>query len=70
MRELIEARGCELLFLPAYSPDFSPIEEAFSKIKRLLRKAGARTREAGSATAGTRSGINVHEHRCRVLRDL
>ena len=46
MRELIEARGCELLFLPAYSPDFSPIEEAFSKLKGMLRKAGARTREA------------------------
>ncbi|MBA3792036.1 MAG: transposase [Rubrobacter sp.] len=39
VRELVEARGCELLFLPAYSPDFSPIEEAFSKIKALLRKA-------------------------------
>ena len=43
--ELIEERGCELLFLPPYSPDFSPIEEAFSKIKALLRKAGARSRE-------------------------
>ena len=46
MRELIEARGCSLLYLPPYSPDFSPIEEAFSKIKALLRKAKARTREA------------------------
>ncbi len=44
VRELVEARGCELLFLPPYSPDFSPIEEAFSKIKALLRKAEARTR--------------------------
>ena len=44
---MVEARGCELLFLPpSYSPDFSPIEEAFSKIKALLRKAAARTREA------------------------
>ncbi len=43
---MVEARGCELLFLPPYSPDFSPIEEAFSKIKALLRKAAARTREA------------------------
>ena len=42
-RGLVEARGCELLFLPPYSPDFSPIEEAFSKIKALLRKAEART---------------------------
>ena len=44
--ELVQARGCELLFLPAYSPDFAPIEEAFSKIKALLRRAAARTREA------------------------
>jgi len=46
VRELIEARGCEVLFLPPYSPDFSPIEEAFSKIKAVLRKIGARTRDA------------------------
>ena len=46
VRELIEARGCELLFLPPYSPDLNPIEEAFSKIKGLLRKAEACTREA------------------------
>jgi transposase len=45
-RELIEERGCELLHLPPYSPDFNPIEEAFSKIKGLLRKAQTRTREA------------------------
>jgi transposase len=46
VRELIEAQGCQLLFLPAYSPDFSPIEEAFSKIKSVLRGIGARTHEA------------------------
>ncbi len=46
VRELIEGRGCELLFLPPYSPDLNPIEEAFSKVKALLRRAGARTREA------------------------
>jgi transposase len=45
IRELIEKRGCELLYLPPYSPDFNPIEEAFSKIKGLLRKAEARSRE-------------------------
>ncbi len=44
--ELIEERGCELLYLPSYSPDYNPIEEAFSKIKGLVRKAEARTREA------------------------
>ena len=45
-KELIEERGCQLLYLPAYSPDFNPIEEAFSKIKSALRKAQARNREA------------------------
>ena len=46
VRELIEERGCSLLYLPPYSPDFSPIEEAFSKLKALLRKAKAPTRVA------------------------
>ena len=46
VRELIEERGCELLYLPSYSPDLNPIEEAFSKIKGILRKAEARSREA------------------------
>jgi transposase len=46
VRELIEERGCELIYLPAYSPDLNPIEEAFSKIKGLVREAEARTREA------------------------
>jgi transposase len=45
-RELIEGQGCQLLYLPPYSPDFNPIEEAFSKIKVALRKTQARTREA------------------------
>ena len=46
VRQLIEERGCELNYLPSYSPDLNPIEEAFSKIKGLVRKAQARTREA------------------------
>jgi transposase len=46
VRELIEARGAELVFVPSYSPDLNPIEEAFSKIKNIVRKAGARTRQA------------------------
>ncbi len=45
VEQLIDEAGAELLFLPAYSPDFNPIEEAFSKVKGVLRKAGARTRE-------------------------
>ncbi len=46
VRGLIEARGADLVFLPSYSPDLNPIEEAFGKTKQLVRKAGARTREA------------------------
>ncbi len=46
VRELIEQRGCELIYLPPYSPDLNPIEEAFAKLKALLRRTEARTREA------------------------
>ncbi|MDQ3911424.1 MAG: transposase [Actinomycetota bacterium] len=46
VRELIEERGCKLLYLPPYSPDLNPIEEAFSKVKRILRRAESRTWEA------------------------
>lgn len=46
VRELIEERGCYLRYLPPYSPDLNPIEEAFSKIKGMLRRAEARSREA------------------------
>lgn len=42
---LIEAHGCQLLWLPPYSPDLTPIEQAFSKLKAALRRAAARTRE-------------------------
>jgi len=45
VRELIEGRGADLVFLPSYSPEMNPIEEAFSKIKQLVRKEGARVRE-------------------------
>ena len=46
VKQTIEAKGCQLLFLPGYSPDLSPIEEAFSKLKTALLVARARTREA------------------------
>ena len=52
VRDLIEERGAELLFLPPYSPDLNPIEEAFSKVKGLVRKAGARTRGALDEAVG------------------
>ena len=46
VREMIEAAGASLLYLPPYSPDLNPIEEAFSKLKGALRRAEARSREA------------------------
>jgi transposase len=49
---LVAARGCRLLYLPTYSPDFSPIELAFAKVKPILRRIGARTREALQAAIG------------------
>ena len=69
VRELVESAGCELLYLPPYSPDFNPIEEAFSKVKGLLRKAGTRSREAlveamgealGAVTAQDARGFFTH----------
>ena len=46
IREAIEARGAKLIYLPPYSPDLSPIERCWSKIKTSLRAIGARTRQA------------------------
>jgi transposase len=64
VRAAIEARGCRLLFLPAYSPDLSPIEEAFSKVKTVLRRQGARTREAlQEAIAQALTLITAHDAR-------
>jgi transposase len=61
VRALLEERGSQLLYLPPYSPDLNPIEQAFSKIKGALRKAGARTREGliealGAAISAVTSG--------------
>jgi len=53
LAELVEARGARLLYLPPYSPDFNPIELAFSKLKTWLRTAQARTREALEAVIQT-----------------
>ncbi len=52
IRTLIEEAGCRLLFLPAYSPDFTPIEPAFAKVKQVLRRAEARTFEVLVAAIG------------------
>jgi transposase len=53
VREAIEAQGAQLLYLPPYSPDLNPIELAFSKLKRLLRSAAARTVSALWDTIGS-----------------
>jgi len=51
-RDAIEAVGAELVFLPPYSPDFNPIEMAFSKLKAMLRKQAERTRDGLWRTIG------------------
>jgi transposase len=52
VRRAIEAAGANLLYLPPYSPDFNPIENAFAKLKALLRKAAERTIDALWTTIG------------------
>jgi transposase len=62
VRELIEAAGCEVRFLPPSSPDFSPIEQAFAKLKAALRRANARTRRAlEDAIAAGLETITAHD---------
>jgi transposase len=69
VKELIEERGCDLMYLPPYSADLSPIEEAFAKLKGILRKAQACSREDGYrrvTRALKRQGWKVNHK--RVLR--
>jgi transposase len=62
VRDLIEEKGCQLWLLPSYSPDMNPIEEAFSKVKTLIRRAKARTLEAlFAATAGALSKVSEED---------
>jgi transposase len=64
VRELIERRDCELIYLPSYSPDFNPIEEAFVKVKDILRRAGARTKDAlVDVLSEALSAISAHDAR-------
>lgn len=64
VRQLIEACGCQVRFLPPYSPDFTPIEQAFSKLKTSLRQAGARTRpDLEDAIAAGLATITPHDAR-------
>jgi transposase len=64
VRELIEERGAKLLYLPSYSPDYNPLEEAFAKVKNLLRNAAARTRGALVEAIGVAlSGVSAQDVR-------
>src|SRR5215216_7300125 len=79
VRELIEEQGCELLYLPPYSPDLNPIEEAFAKIKGVLRKQlswmsrGKVLRRSPGSTV-FEDGVEDREqlahagHQCHLLR--
>ena len=64
VRDVVEGRGCQLWLLPSYSPDLDPIEEAFSKVKNLIRKAKARTLESLFAvTAGALEAVSEEDAR-------
>jgi transposase len=64
VKEIVEGTGCELLYLPPYSPDLNPIELAFSKVKGLLRKAETRSREALIEAIGQAlSAVSVRDAR-------
>lgn len=64
-RSLAPGRGCELLFLPPYSPDLNPVEEAFTEVEALIRRAGARTQGALNEVmgAGTLGGYGPRRPR-------
>ena len=64
MREIVEGRGCGPLYLPPYSPDFNPIEGAFSKVKALMRRAEARTRAALIEAMGQALSALTARDRC------
>jgi transposase len=64
VREVIEAAGASLLYLPPYSPDFNPIENGFSKLKAHVRKAAART--VGALDAAVASALKTFQpHECK-----
>jgi transposase len=64
VRELTQERGCQLWLLPSYSPDMNPIEEGFSKVKGLLRKAKSRTLDAlFGATAEALEAVSARDAR-------
>jgi transposase len=59
LRQAIEAAGAELRFLPPYSPDFNPIETAFSKLKAILKKIAARTGWGERVEGALKHGLAV-----------
>ena len=65
VREAIDKVGAQLMLLPPYSPDFNPIEIAFSKLKALLRRAAART--VGPLDRRSRLPCSVHARRVQTL---
>ena len=68
LRQLVAARGCRLWYLPTYSPDFSPIELAFAKIKTEVRRAGARTRDALETAVARALTHILPEEACAFFR--
>ena len=73
---MVEGAGFEVFYLPPYLPHYNPIEEAFSKIKGVLRKAGTRTHEALIETPGRaistvsyRDALGFFEH-CGYRRSV
>ena len=69
VRDAIRAVGARLLFLPAYSPDLNPIEQVFAKLKHLLRKAAARTKEAVCNAIGELLGSFTPDECANYLRN-
>ena len=70
MRQRVEAAGCRLLFLPTYSPDFNPIEAAFSKLKGYLRRAAARSPRSPGGRHHGGLGHHPRQRRPRLVQTL
>jgi putative transposase len=69
IRDALRQAGAKLLFLPKYSPDLNPIEQVFAKLKHLLRKAAARTREAVCSAIGELLGSYTPDECTNYLRN-
>ena len=69
VREIIEAAGASLLYLPPYSPDLNPIEQVFAKLKHMLPKAAARTKDAVWATIGSLLGTYTPQECANYVRN-